>query len=81
MKIQFCSVWDKSIKNKSFRGKHPPIIAANKKAADFSTALIKQYDRSDALFYCDPPYHTTEKHYAEQFSEDDHYRLNGVLRR
>lgn len=41
--------------------------------------LIKQYDRPDALFYCDPPYHTTEKHYAEQFSEADHYRLNGVL--
>lgn len=41
--------------------------------------LIKQYDRPDALFYCDPPYHTTEKHYSEQFSEADHYRLNGVL--
>ena len=42
-------------------------------------ALIKQYDRPDALFYCDPPYHTTEKHYAEKFSEEGHYRLNGVL--
>ncbi len=42
-------------------------------------ALIKQYDRPDALFYCDPPYHTTERHYAEQFSVADHYRLNGVL--
>lgn len=42
-------------------------------------ALIKQYDRPDALFYCDPPYHTSEKHYSEQFSEADHYRLNGVL--
>lgn len=41
--------------------------------------LIKQYDRSDALFYCDPPYHTTEKHYSEHFSEADHYRLNSVL--
>ena len=41
--------------------------------------LIKQYDRPDALFYCDPPYHTTEKHYSEHFSEADHYRLNGVL--
>ncbi len=41
--------------------------------------LIKQYDRPDALFYCDPPYHTTEKHYSEQFSEADHYRLNSVL--
>lgn len=42
-------------------------------------ALIKQYDRPDALFYCDPPYHTTEKHYSEKFSEADHYRLNSVL--
>lgn len=43
-------------------------------------ALIKQYDRPDALFYCDPPYHTTEKHYSEKFTEADHYRLNGVLK-
>ncbi len=42
-------------------------------------ALIKQYDRPDALFYCDPPYHTTERHYSERFSEADHYRLNAVL--
>lgn len=42
-------------------------------------ALIKQYDRPDALFYCDPPYHTTEVTYSEKFSEADHYRLNGVL--
>lgn len=43
-------------------------------------ALIKQYDRSDALFYCDPPYHTTEKHYSERFTEEDHHRLNAVLK-
>ncbi len=41
--------------------------------------LIKQYDRPDALFYCDPSYRTTERHYTEQFSEADHYRLNSVL--
>lgn len=41
--------------------------------------LIKQYDRPDALFYLDPPYHTTEKLYSEQFTEDDHYRLNDIL--
>lgn len=45
---------------------------------DFET-LIKQYDRPTALFYCDPPYHTTERHYSERFSEEDHYRLNNVL--
>ena len=43
-------------------------------------ALIKQYDCPDALFYCDPPYHTTEKHYSEKFAEADHYRLNTVLK-
>ncbi len=43
-------------------------------------ALIKQYDRPDALFYCDPPYHTTERHYDERFTEADHYRLNSVLK-
>lgn len=41
--------------------------------------LIKQYDRPNSLFYCDPPYHTTEKHYSERFTEADHYRLNTVL--
>lgn len=40
--------------------------------------LIKQYDRPDALFYCDPPYHTTEGHYSEKFTEADHYRFNGI---
>lgn len=42
--------------------------------------LIKVYDRSGALFYCDPPYHTTEKHYKVQFTEADHYRLNACLK-
>ncbi|MCM1578450.1 MAG: DNA adenine methylase [Ruminococcus sp.] len=41
--------------------------------------LIKQYDRPDALFYCDPPYHSTERHYSAVFTEADHYRLNSVL--
>lgn len=42
--------------------------------------LIKQYDRSNALFYCDPPYHTTEKHYSERFTNADHLRLNDALK-
>lgn len=41
--------------------------------------LIKQYDRPNALFYCDPPYHTTERHYSTVFTEADHHRLNSVL--
>ncbi len=43
-------------------------------------ALIKQYDRADALFYLDPPYHATERLYDERFTEADHYRLNAVLK-
>ena len=42
--------------------------------------LMNQFDRTNALFYCDPPYHTTEKHYSERFAEADHYRLNAVLK-
>jgi DNA adenine methylase len=42
--------------------------------------LIKQYDRPGALIYCDPPYHSTERHYAEKFSEADHLRLCGTLK-
>lgn len=41
--------------------------------------LIKVYDRPKAFFYCDPPYHTTEKYYDVQFSEADHMRLYNVL--
>lgn len=41
--------------------------------------LIKLYDRADALFYCDPPYHGTEKYYTAQFSQADHERLHNCL--
>lgn len=41
--------------------------------------LIKVYDRPKALFYCDPPYHTTEKYYDVKFSEADHIRLYNTL--
>ena len=41
--------------------------------------LIKVYDRTGALFYCDPPYHSTEKFYDMPFTEDDHRRLRDVL--
>jgi DNA adenine methylase len=37
------------------------------------------YDRPKALFYCDPPYHTTERYYDVQFTEDDHLRLKTAL--
>lgn len=51
------------------------VVIENK---DFEN-LIKVYDRPDALFYCDPPYHTTERHYDIRFSEDDHFRLKKSL--
>ena len=41
--------------------------------------LIKVYDRPTALFYCDPPYHLTEKYYDVQFTEADHIRLHDTL--
>lgn len=41
--------------------------------------LIKVYDRQKALFYCDPPYHSTEKYYDVQFTEADHIRLRDTL--
>ncbi|MGN1106040.1 MAG: DNA adenine methylase, partial [Huintestinicola sp.] len=37
------------------------------------------YDRPGALFYCDPPYHSTERFYDMPFTEDDHRRLRDVL--
>ena len=42
-------------------------------------ALIRQYDRDSAFFYCDPPYYETEGHYAVVFRREDHARLRDVL--
>ncbi|MFR5664842.1 MAG: DNA adenine methylase [Enterocloster bolteae] len=42
-------------------------------------ALIRQYDRGDAFFYCDPPYYKTEGHYEVVFRREDHERLRDVL--
>ncbi len=45
--------------------------------------LIRHYDRSSALFYCDPPYHKTESYYhnigEKGFTEEDHIRLRDCL--
>lgn len=41
--------------------------------------LLRTYDRPDALFYLDPPYHGTEKVYQEVFSTADHHRLREAL--
>ncbi len=42
-------------------------------------ALIYQYDRPDAFFYCDPPYYETEGHYEVEFTKEDHVRLRDTL--
>lgn len=42
-------------------------------------ALIRQYDREGAFFYCDPPYYETEGHYAVVFRKEDHARLRDTL--
>lgn len=70
--------FSREIKTDCFADVEKRISSVEIEHKDFED-LIKQYDRPDALFYCDPPYHTTEKHYSEKFSEADHYRLNGVL--
>ena len=46
-------------------------------------AIIKQYDRHTALFYCDPPYFGSEKMYKTgdiTFDESHHINLCGLLR-
>jgi DNA adenine methylase len=45
--------------------------------------LIKQYDRENALFYCDPPYYGTEDFYDTGdfvFDESQHRKLRDLLR-
>ena len=43
--------------------------------------LINVYDRPSALFYCDPPYHGSEKYYPTAFEKKDHERLAACLRK
>ncbi len=43
--------------------------------------LIKTYDRTDALFYLDPPYVDTEKYYVGNFTQEDHERLCNALKK
>lgn len=69
----------KNINTDSFDDIAERLKRVNIEHKDFE-ALIKQYDRPDALFYCDPPYHTTEDCYEAVFTDTDHYRLNAVLR-
>ena len=43
-------------------------------------ALIRQYDRDNAFFYCDPPYYETEGHSEVVFRMEDHMRLRDTLK-
>ncbi len=53
------------------------VVIENK---DFE-GLIRQYDRPDSFFYCDPPYYETEDYYEDVgFTEKDHERLANCLR-
>lgn len=51
------------------------VVIENK---DFGS-LIKVYDRPEALFYCDPPYHGAEEYYKASFPLSDHQRLREAL--
>jgi DNA adenine methylase len=44
--------------------------------------LIKEYDKEETLFYCDPPYVGTESYYknVREFNLKDHKRLNKALK-
>lgn len=52
------------------------VVVENK---DFEK-LIKQYDRPESFFYCDPPYYSTEDYYEDVgFTSSDHERLARAL--
>ncbi len=55
------------------------VVVENK---DFES-LIRQYDRLESFFYCDPTYHDTEGYYQnigeDGFAEKDHIRLRDTL--
>lgn len=44
--------------------------------------LIKEYDKEETLFYCDPPYVGTESYYknVREFNLSDHKRLHRTLK-
>jgi DNA adenine methylase len=53
-----------------------PVVIENKDCVK----LIRQYDRKESFFYCDPPYYETEGYYeGGGFGRDDHARLAEAL--
>ena len=57
-------------------GRLQPVVIENK---DFQ-AVMEQYDRENALIYCDPPYFDTESMYKGGFTMGDHMRLFNTFR-
>ena len=63
----------------AFMGRLKKVIIENKPFQ----ALIKQYDRPNTLFYCDPPYFGTERYYDTgdvPFDKTSHEQLAEILR-
>lgn len=57
-------------------GRLQKVVVENK---DFEQ-LIRQYDRPESFFYCDPPYYATEDYYEDVgFTAADHQRLADAL--
>jgi len=73
----FVAEWINAVENL------PPVMARLRKAqidrCDFRRC-IKNYDRTETLFFCDPPYYGL-KSYSHQFVDQDHLDLAEALRR
>lgn len=70
------SMWANFPLIRAANGRLQKVVVENK---DFEQ-LIRQYDRPDSFFYCDPPYFATEDYYEDVgFTAADHQRLAGTL--
>lgn len=70
------SMWANFPLIRAANGRLQKVVVENK---DFEQ-LIRQYDRPDAFFYCDPPYYATEDYYEDVgFTPADHQRLADAL--
>jgi DNA adenine methylase len=70
------SMWDSFPLIRACCGRLQRVVVENR---DFEQ-LIRQYDRPDTFFYCDPPYFATEDYYEDVgFTEKDHRRLANAL--